>query len=110
MKLNLNTSSSTTILELDDKHYEWDSGRNLARDLLGYIHDKLQENNADWTDITEIHFFSGPGSFTGLRIGATVVNTLASQLKIPLYNHRGEKVKLIMPEYGRPANITPPKK
>ena len=49
MKLNLNTSSSTTILELDDKHYEWDSGRNLARDLLGYIHDKLQENNADWT-------------------------------------------------------------
>ena len=70
----------------------------------------MQEQGADWQDLTEISFMSGPGSFTGLRIGATVVNTLASELKIPLYNHRGEKVELIMPEYGRPANISAPKK
>jgi tRNA threonylcarbamoyladenosine biosynthesis protein TsaB len=110
MKLSLNTSSSTTILELDDKHYEWDSGRNLARDLLSYIHDKLQENNADWQDISEIHFFSGPGSFTGLRIGACVANTLADQLGVPLYNQRGAKMDIILPEYGREANISKPKK
>jgi tRNA threonylcarbamoyladenosine biosynthesis protein TsaB len=97
-------------MKLDNKTYEWDSGRSLAKNLLKFIHDKLTENGKDWQDITEINFMSGPGSFTGLRIGATVVNTLASQLEIPLYNHRGEKVKLIMPEYGRPANITPPKK
>ncbi len=110
MKLYLDTSQPLTIMKLDNKTYEWDSGRNLAKNLLKFIHDKLAENRKDWQDITEISFMSGPGSFTGLRIGATVVNTLASQLKIPLYNHRGEKVKLIMPEYGRPANITPPKK
>ena len=110
MKLSLNTSSSTTILELDEKHYERESGRNLARDLLSYIHNKLQENNADWKDISEIHFFSGPGSFTGLRIGACVVNTLADQLKVPLYNQRGERMDIILPEYGREANISKPKK
>jgi len=110
MKLYLDTSTPKTILKLDEQSYEWDSGRNLARDLLKYIHDRLQEQGADWQDLTEITFMSGPGSFTGLRIGATVVNTLSSELKIPLYNHRGEKVKLIMPEYGRPANISAPKK
>lgn len=110
MKLYLDTSTPKTILKLDEQSYEWDSGRNLARDLLKYIHDRLQEQGADWRDLTEITFMSGPGSFTGLRIGATVVNTLSSELKIPLYNHRGEKVKLIMPEYGRPANISAPKK
>ena len=110
MKLYLDTSAPTTILKLYGKTYEWESDRNLARDLLKFIHDKLVENNADWQDLTEITLFAGPGSFTGLRIGATVVNTLSDDLKIPLYNHRGEKVELIMPEYGRPANITPPKK
>ena len=110
MKLYLDTSSPETVLRLDDREYRWESGRSLARDLLRYIHDRLNENGKDWRDITEIHFFAGPGSFTGLRIGATVVNTLAEQLGIPLYNQRGEKLALIMPEYGRPANITPPRK
>lgn len=110
MKLYLDTSSSTTILKLDDQTYEWESGRNLARDLLKFIHDKLADQGKDFKDLTELHFFAGPGSFTGLRIGATVINTLADDLKIPLYNQRGEKVAIILPEYGRPANITPPKK
>lgn len=110
MKLYLDTSTPKTILKLDDKTYERESGRTLARDLLKFIHDKLVENGADWKDLTEITFFSGPGSFTGLRIGATVVNTLSQDLKIPLFNHRGEKCDIILPEYGRPANITPPKK
>lgn len=110
MKLYLDTSQPTTILKLDDKTYEWESNRELAKHLHKFIHEKLQENGKDWQDITEITFMSGPGSFTGLRIGATVVNALADQLNIPLYNHRGEKVDLIMPVYGRPANITPPKK
>jgi tRNA threonylcarbamoyladenosine biosynthesis protein TsaB len=110
MKLYLDTSNPKTILKLDDKTYEWESGRTLARDLHKFIHDKLVENGVDWRDISEITFFAGPGSFTGLRIGATVVNTLSQDLNIPLYNHRGEKVEIILPEDGRPANITPPKK
>lgn len=110
MKLYLDTSTPTCVLRLDDKEYQWESGRDLAEGLHAFIRDKLAENNADWRDISEITFFSGPGSFTGLRIGAAVVNALASELTIPLYNHHGEKVPLIIPDYGRPANISQPRK
>lgn len=110
MKLYLDTSQPTIILKLDDKIYTKDFGRELAEKLLQFIKDQLQLNHQTWQDLTEITFMSGPGSFTGLRIGATVVNTLADQLKIPLFNHHGEKVSMIIPDYGRSARITQPKR
>ncbi|MBQ2695419.1 tRNA (adenosine(37)-N6)-threonylcarbamoyltransferase complex dimerization subunit type 1 TsaB [Candidatus Saccharibacteria bacterium] len=110
MEMYLDTSTPTTILKLNNKTYKWDSGRDLAEGLLKFIQDKLSENNTTWTDITKITFMSGPGSFTGLRIGASVVNTLAHELKIPLYDHHGQKHQIIIPNYGRPANISNPKK
>ena len=110
MKLYLDTSTPETILKLNDKEYKYPFANDLAEKLLKFINDKLTENNKTWQDITEITFMSGPGSFTGLRIGAAVVNTLADQLQIPLYDHNGTKHKIILPDYGRPANITKPKK
>jgi len=110
MKLYLDTSTAVTILRLDDKEYTWESGRELAEGLLRFIHERLVENGKDFKDISEITFMSGPGSFTGLRIGAAVVNALAHELGVPLKNHHGETVPIIIPDYGRPANITAPKK
>ena len=110
MRLYLDTSTPTTCLRLDEHEYTWESGRDLAEKLHEFIRDKLAENGKTWQDIEEITFMSGPGSFTGLRIGAAVVNTLAHELNIPLYNHKGEKVQVIIPDYGRPANVTAPKK
>ncbi len=110
MKLYLDTSTPITILKLDDKTYEWDSGHDLAEKLLGFMKEKLAENGKDFKDLTEITFMSGPGSFTGLRIGAAVVNTLAHELNIPLYDHTGKKHQIILPDYGRGANITAPVK
>lgn len=110
MKMYLDTSTPTTILKLDDHEYKWESGRDLAENLLAFIHDKLVENGKDFKDLEEITLMSGPGSFTGLRIGAAVVNTLANELNIPLKNHHGEIVKIILPDYGRGANISKPVK
>ena len=106
----LDTSDKTAVLELDGKRYEWEGGREMAEGIFRFIHEKLAENGADWRDISEIWLMSGPGSFTGLRIGATVVNALADQLGVPLYNHRSEKVEMIVPDYGRAARITAPRK
>ena len=110
MKLYLDTSTPETILKLDDKEYRYNFPNDLAEKLLKFIHDKLTENHKTWQDITEITFMSGPGSFTGLRIGAAVVNTLAKELNIPLYDHHGKKHPIIIPEYSRPANISKPVK
>ena len=110
MKLYLNTAQPTTIIKLDDQTYEWESGRDLAENLHAYLRDRLAEHGKTWQDLTEIHFFAGPGSFTGLRIGAAVVNSLAKELNIPLFDHTGRRVDIILPDYGRAANISAPKK
>ena len=98
MKLYLDTSTPETILRLDDTEYKYNFDRDLAEKLLGWLRDKLAENNKTWQDITEITFMSGPGSFTGLRIGASVVNTLAHELNIPLRDHHGKEYKIILPD------------
>lgn len=110
MKLFLDTSTPETILKIDDKEYKFVFANALAEKLLKFIKDKMEENGLGWYDITKIEFMSGPGSFTGLRIGATVVNTLAHELDIPLYDHHGKKHVQIIPEYGREANISKPRK
>ena len=110
MRLYLDTSTPTCVLKLDDKTYEWEAKKELAEKLLGFIEEKLAENEKTWQDLTEITFFAGPGSFTGLRIGAAVVNTLSQELGVPLYDQHGNLQKIILPDYGRPANIGTPKK
>ena len=110
MKLYLDTSTPETVLRLNDKEYKYLFANDLAEKLLKFNKDKLDENYKTWQDITEITFMSGPGSFTGLRIGACLVNTLAHELNIPLKDHHGKKHQIIIPDYGREANISKPKK
>lgn len=102
MKMSLDTSADTAILKLDDKVYKETFGRDMAEKLLGFIKDKLEENGKTWQDITKIEFNEGPGSFTGLRIGASIVNTLIHELNL--------NQPLVIPNYGKSANITKPVK
>lgn len=110
MILYLDTSTPTCVLRLDDHEYQAELGRDMAEKILAFIKEKLEENGKDWQDITKIVYMSGPGSFTGLRIGATVVNTLADQLGIPLEDHHGNQRPVIIPDYGGEANISAPRK
>jgi tRNA threonylcarbamoyladenosine biosynthesis protein TsaB len=106
------------------KDVEWQSGRDLAKGLLAYINDRLNECDKTWNDISAIGVFEGPGSFTGLRIGLTVMNTIANAQQIPIVGGRGDDwqshviqklqsgfdEKIILPFYGSDAKITTPKK
>lgn len=113
--LYLDTSDFTAKIKLTDKtgqtfEYSDDLGRKMAEKLLETLENHLKDHGATFRDLEEITFMSGPGSFTGLRIGAAIVNTLTHELHIPLYDHHGIKHQIILPDYGRPANISQPKK
>ncbi len=106
------------------KEFSWEAHRKLADTIHTKIADLLQSNRADWDDITGLIVYKGPGSFTGLRIGITVANTLASSMKIPIIGSQGDdwlenglvalydgnNDLIVLPEYGGSIHITVPKK
>lgn len=124
----LDTSSPECLLTFIDgekQHdFRWQADRTLAKNLLGFINSKLLELDKTWSDISAIGVFEGPGSFTGIRIGLTVMNTLADAQNIPIVGARdenwqedvlkklnsGKNEKIVLPFYGREANITSPRK
>jgi len=124
----IDTSTSVCQLTFIDgdwkQKYDWQADRTLAKKLLGYLNEKLVENNKTWSDISSIGVFEGPGSFTGLRIGLTVMNTIADAQNIPIVGGRGDNwqdvvlaklragknEKIVLPFYGSEAHITTPKK
>jgi tRNA threonylcarbamoyladenosine biosynthesis protein TsaB len=104
------------------KYEIWQAHRQLAETIHSKIAELLKSQHKDLTDLDGIVAFQGPGSFTGLRIGLTVANTLADSLQIPIIATtddwieqgiqrllNGENDKLALPEYGREPNITKPK-
>ncbi len=114
-----------TFVEIEERHdYQWQSERNLARGLLGYLDKLLKENHKAWSGISAIGVFEGPGSFTGIRIGLTTMNTIADAQGIPIVGARGEDwqdevltklnsgkdEKIVLPLYGSEANISVPRK
>jgi len=104
--------------------HEWEAGRTLARDMLAYLRSLLAEQSLTFADITSIGVNRGPGSYTGLRIGMTVLNTLAAAERIAIVGATGdawqddclrrlatgEDDQMVLPEYGGDANITQPRK
>ncbi len=116
MNLYLDTSDFTAKITLENPktnekwEYKDNLGREMAEKLLETLKTHLEEHDKTFQDLSKITFMSGPGSFTGLRIGAAIVNTLSHELHIPLYDHKGTKHQIILPDYGRPANISKPKK
>lgn len=105
-------------------YQKWQAHRELSTTLHQKIKQSLTTQNKDWSDIQGIICFTGPGSFTGLRIGITLANTIASDKNIPIVGVNGddwishgiEKLlnyqndKIVIPFYGRAPHITQQKK
>lgn len=104
--------------------HAWQAHRELAATIHTEIAGQLEQRGKRLDDIDRIVVFQGPGSFTGLRIGITVANTLAYGLGVPIVGTMGddwfgagvdrlaanENDNQVLPEYGAPVHITPQKK
>lgn len=111
--------------DLKQISYEtWEAHRQLAETIHLKIRKLLSDNRITRHQLEGVAVYSGPGSFTGLRIGITVANALAAGYEIPIAGYEGkdwlpESVKklidgtnesVVMPEYGSLPNITAPRK
>ncbi|MEI7632277.1 MAG: hypothetical protein WCJ60_03070 [bacterium] len=102
----------------------WPAHRQLLETINHKFDEILSFNNINMADINGLIFYEGPGSFTGLRIGASFINAVAAGLGLPVVPTTGDnwvldgekdllknsKTKFIEPKYGAPVNITVSKK
>lgn len=98
--LFIDTSAVNTAkiaVEIDGKRYEKTSESKIVKSqmVLPMIEKILAQHKLKLTDITAITIATGPGSFTGLRVGATVANALGYILDITV---NGKKA-LAIPTY-----------
>lgn len=86
--LAINTASSVTGIALFEQlsgketkciaHKSWPASNNEAEKLMPAIDELLNaKTSLKYEDIKQIYVIKGPGSFTGLRVGITVANTIA---------------------------------
>ncbi len=112
-------------LDGEQLSYEtWPAHRELAETIHTKIRDMLAASDRTIHDIEGLVVYKGPGSFTGLRIGLSVANTLAYSLDIPIAGTSGDEwinsglsqlssqpsKSSIMPDYGAPVHITAPRR
>jgi tRNA A37 threonylcarbamoyladenosine modification protein TsaB len=101
----------------------WLADRNLAKTLNSHIAILCKEADIDVSGVDGIIVFTGSGSFTGLRIGASVGNALAYSNNTAIVGSGGDdwlkqgvealitasKGTYVSPRYDREPNITKPK-
>lgn len=85
MKLFIDTSDSEKIIVgLDDNKFESSARQASSQKLLPFIERILKKEGRTLKDLEEIEVNTGPGSFTGLRVGVAAAKTLGWVLNIPV--------------------------
>ncbi len=101
MKLFIDTSSSEKIVVgLDEKRFDTVVREKTSQRLLPFIDEVLKKEGKDTADIFEIEVNTGPGSFTGIRVGVAVANAIGWSLGIPVNGKKPRKGEIVEINYG----------
>jgi tRNA threonylcarbamoyladenosine biosynthesis protein TsaB len=77
MKLYIDTSDSEKIVVgIDGEEFSAEARKEKSQKLLPFIDEVLRKKRKTVKEIAEIEVNSGPGSFTGLRVGVSVANVM----------------------------------
>lgn len=82
--LAVDTVSELSSVAVGDDSFIWRGERKQSQMLLPLIEKLLRKNKGDFRQIVGVGVVTGPGSYTGIRIGVSVVNTLAQILRVPV--------------------------
>ena len=97
--LYIDTTKRETVtvrLEIDGKKYQKTVDNTQAQEVLPLIEKLLKEKKIKFNQINRIKVNTGPGSFTGIRVGVSIANALSFALKIPVNNKKaGEFVEAL---------------
>lgn len=105
MHLYLDTTNNLkTIIKLDGQEFVTSYNSPREQDVLGALMSALDKSRKTIQDISEIEICTGPGSFTGIRVGLSIVGALSLALNIPVNGL--PPGSYIEPNYGGDASIT----
>ena len=111
--LGLDTSGphcAATLVEGDTilhAHGE-DMARGQAERLMDLLEEVLAAQGKTWSDLSALAVGTGPGNFTGIRIGVSAARGLALGLNIPAYGVTGFEARaLVSPAAARIAIPAP---
>lgn len=100
MKLTIDTSkqeeTTVALLSNNEQVATLTEKKVNTQLVLPLIEKMLKEQQVKLSNIKEIEVNTGPGSFTGLRVGVAVATTLGKLLHIPV---NGQLEPNIIPKY-----------
>ena len=93
--LTIDTSQQRLVkvsVDREGKHFGKEHEQEFGSQvLINLLQDVLRDAKLELRDLNEIKVAKGPGSYTGLRVGAAVANALGYSLGIPV---NGEKMEV----------------
>jgi tRNA threonylcarbamoyladenosine biosynthesis protein TsaB len=101
MKLYIDTTSNEHIvIRVNDREFTSEARQSKSQRLLPFIIESLAVEGVTLSDVTEVEVATGPGSFTGIRVGVAVAQTIAWVRDIPVNGLSVKKNEFVMINYG----------